>query len=96
VRYAHFWLLGQEFGAMDSAHEHKIAFNEAEEEPVDEPGGDVKPPKLVHYFKPRFSGSSKEAYVEGTVKLSTVVTTDGTPTDCRVLHGLCGGGSDGN
>ena len=29
VRYASFELLGQEFGAMDSAHEHKFGFNEA-------------------------------------------------------------------
>ena len=29
VRYAHFALLGQEFAAMDSAFEHKFAFNEA-------------------------------------------------------------------
>jgi len=29
VKYAHFALLGQEFGAMDSAREHKFAFNEA-------------------------------------------------------------------
>ena len=29
VRYAHFSLLGQEFGAMDSAREHQFAFNEA-------------------------------------------------------------------
>jgi predicted 3-demethylubiquinone-9 3-methyltransferase (glyoxalase superfamily) len=29
VRYAHFSLLGQEFGAMDSAREHKFTFNEA-------------------------------------------------------------------
>jgi predicted 3-demethylubiquinone-9 3-methyltransferase (glyoxalase superfamily) len=29
VRYASFTLLGQEFGAMDSAKEHKFAFNEA-------------------------------------------------------------------
>lgn len=29
VKYASFILEGQEFGAMDSAHEHKFAFNEA-------------------------------------------------------------------
>lgn len=29
VRYAYFSLEGMEFGAMDSAHEHKFAFNEA-------------------------------------------------------------------
>src|SRR5438034_11077693 len=29
VRYSSFTLLGQEFGAMDSAREHKFAFNEA-------------------------------------------------------------------
>jgi predicted 3-demethylubiquinone-9 3-methyltransferase (glyoxalase superfamily) len=29
VKYASFALLGQEFGAMDSAREHKFAFNEA-------------------------------------------------------------------
>ena len=29
VRYASFTLLGQEFGAMDSAREHRFAFNEA-------------------------------------------------------------------
>ena len=29
MRYAHFSLLGQGFGAMDSAREHKFAFNEA-------------------------------------------------------------------
>jgi predicted 3-demethylubiquinone-9 3-methyltransferase (glyoxalase superfamily) len=29
VRYARFSLLDQEFGAMDSAHDHKFAFNEA-------------------------------------------------------------------
>jgi predicted 3-demethylubiquinone-9 3-methyltransferase (glyoxalase superfamily) len=29
VKYAHFVIEGMEFGAMDSAHEHKFAFNEA-------------------------------------------------------------------
>jgi TonB family protein len=55
---------------------------------VYEPGGDVKPPKLVHYVEPAFSPSSKEAYVEGTVKISTVVTRDGVTTSLRVTSGL--------
>ncbi len=59
-----------------------------DEDRVYEPGGDVKPPRLRHYVEPDFSPSSKEAYVEGTVKLSTVVTTEGKPTDCRIVHGL--------
>jgi TonB family protein len=56
--------------------------------PVYTPGGDVKAPKLTHYVEPEFSPSSKEAYVEGVVKISTVVTTEGTPTELVVVHGL--------
>lgn len=55
---------------------------------VYDPGGDVKTPKLVHYVEPEFSPSSREAYVEGTVKISTVVTTAGKPAQCRVVRGL--------
>jgi len=55
---------------------------------VYEPGGDVKPPKLLHYVEPAFSPSSKEAFVEGTVKISTVVTTEGIATKLRVTSGL--------
>ena len=55
---------------------------------VYEPGGDVKPPKLVHYVEPAFSSSSKEAFVEGVVRISTVVTPDGVPTELRVTRGL--------
>jgi TonB family protein len=57
-------------------------------EKIYEPGGDVKSPKLVHYVEPEFSPSSKEAFVEGTVKLSTVVTREGVPTNLRVTSGL--------
>ena len=55
---------------------------------VYEPGGDVKAPKLVHYVEPAFSPSSKEAFVEGTVKISTVVTREGVATSLRVTSGL--------
>jgi protein TonB len=58
------------------------------DEPVYEAGGEVKPPKLIHYVEPAFSAKSKEAYVEGIVKISTVVTTAGSPTKLQVLKGL--------
>ena len=61
---------------------------DSKDETVYEPGGDVKPPKLVHYVEPKFSPSSKEAFVEGTVKISTIVTRDGLATDLRVISGL--------
>ncbi len=60
----------------------------AQSEKVYEAGGDVKRPKLLHYVEPEFSPKSKEAFVEGTVKISTVVTPDGVPTNYRVLSGL--------
>ena len=52
------------------------------------PGGDVKAPKVVHYVEPQFSASSKEAFVEGVVKLKTTVTPDGLPSDIEVTKGL--------
>lgn len=52
------------------------------------PGPDVKPPKVVHYVEPRSSNSSKEAFVEGVVRLSTVVTPQGEPSDVQVTKGL--------
>jgi TonB family protein len=59
-----------------------------ETEAVYEPGGDVKPPKLVHYVEPDFSASSKEAYVEGVVRIAAVVKRDGKPAELRILKGL--------
>lgn len=55
---------------------------------VYEPGGAVKAPKLVHYVEPAFSSESREAFIEGVVKISTIVTTEGRPSDSRVLSGL--------
>ena len=68
-------VLSQEAAAKDDDH-------------IYEPGGDVKPPKLIHYVEPEFSPSSKEAYVEGTVKLSTVVTVEGKPSQSKIVSGL--------
>jgi hypothetical protein len=49
----------------------------ADEPDIYEPGGEVKAPKLVHYVEPNFSSSSQEAFVEGVVRISAVVTTEG-------------------
>jgi TonB family protein len=55
---------------------------------VYQPGGDVKSPKLVHYVEPAFSSSSKEAFVEGVVRISAVVKSDGVPSDIHISKGL--------
>jgi TonB family protein len=52
------------------------------------PGGDVKPPKVIHYVEPDFSQSSKEAFIDGIVKLKTTVTPEGRPSDIEVVKGL--------
>lgn len=66
----------------------KIQSDGKEEEHVYEPGGDVAPPKLLHYVEPEFSPDSREAYVEGTVKISTIVTSDGKTREWHVVNGL--------
>ncbi len=58
------------------------------EDAVYEPGTTVHPPKLIHYVEPAFSGSSKEAFTEGLVRISTVVTSEGLPSQCKVVSGL--------
>lgn len=60
----------------------------ANPDPVYEPGGDVTRPKLVHSVEPAFSTKSNEAFVEGTVTVSAVVSTHGALTDMQVLKGL--------
>ena len=58
------------------------------EQDVFQPGGEVKSPKLTHYVEPEFSAKAKEAFVEGVVKISTVITADGVPSAFRVISGL--------
>jgi TonB family protein len=38
--------------------------------------------------EPEFSSQSKEAFIEGIVKISTIVTTEGNASESRVIHGL--------
>jgi TonB family protein len=57
-------------------------------DPVYQPGGDVTRPKLLHSVEPAFSAKSDEAFVEGTVTVSAVVTTHGVLTDMQVVKGL--------
>lgn len=52
------------------------------------PGGDVTPPKLIHYVEPSVSHTSDAAFRNGTVRILTVVTRDGIPTDLQVTKGL--------
>ena len=75
------WILASFCGSVQ-------AVGEQESSEVFEPGGPVRAPKLIHYVEPEFSPASKEAFVEGTVKISTVVTSDGMPTKCQVVAGL--------
>jgi TonB family protein len=58
------------------------------EEKIYTPGGDVKAPKLTHYVEPEFSSSSNEAFVDGVVKIEAVVTTEGLPSNLKILSGL--------
>ena len=83
------FLCGATLRADDqAAKDGKDAKTEERQETIYEPGGDVKAPKLVHYVEPAFSPSSKEAFVEGTVKISTVVTREGVATSLHVTSGL--------
>ena len=61
---------------------------ETKSDDVYEPGDGVTAPKLLHYVEPEFSPKSKEAYVEGVVRISTVVDADGSPIAYRVTSGL--------
>ncbi len=76
------------FVPLTAQEDRKAKDKDSADTQVYEPGGDVKPPKLVHYVEPDFSPDSKEAFVEGTVKISTVISLGGVVTNPRVTSGL--------
>jgi TonB family protein len=75
-------------GQDSSKNDKKATEKPKSDEKIYVPGGDVKPPKLTHYVEPEFSSSSNEAFVDGVVKIETVVTTEGLPTNLKILSGL--------
>jgi len=88
VRIDSLWCIALLFGLAAYPAELLEDSKGSPSEAVYEVGPTVKSPKLVHYVEPAFSANSKEAFVEGTVKISTVVTPDGKASDSRVVSGL--------
>jgi TonB family protein len=86
------WLAGffgaSTFAKTDDSGSKDRKSTKGDADPVYEPGGDVTRPKLVHSVEPAFSTKSNEAFVEGTVTVSAVVSTHGNLTDMQVIKGL--------
>jgi TonB family protein len=68
----------------DSAHTQKDSTKQAQE--IYTVGGDVKPPKIIHYVEP--DPTAQDTYVEGIVRISAVVNLDGQPAELHVVKGL--------
>jgi periplasmic protein TonB len=49
---------------------------------------DVTPPKVVSEVKPKYTAEALRARIEGTVILTVVVRTDGTPGDIGITKSL--------
>lgn len=74
--------------ALLLADDTKTPKNSDSNDPVYTPGGDISRPKLIHYVEPAFSTDAKDAFVEGVVTLSVVVTKEGLPAELHVTKGL--------
>ncbi len=71
-------------GAVLAAQQKSDSPKEADE--IYTVGGEVKPPKIIHYVEP--APSEQETYVEGVVRIAAVINLDGTPSDLHVVKGL--------
>ena len=83
IKYASFILAGQEFGAMDSAHEHHFAFNEATSLIVD-----CQDQEEVDYFWDKLTADGGEESMCGWLKDKFGVSWQIVP---RALYELIGG-----
>lgn len=79
------------FAGEDGDSKSHEARKGAEAERVYEPGNGVKAPRLIHYVEPDFSSSSKEAFVEGVVRISLIVQSNGQPRQLEIIKGLNSG-----
>ena len=60
----------------------------AAQETIYTPGNGVTLPKLVKEVHPEYTQEAKDAHIEGTVGLSTVVLADGSVGDVKVTRSL--------
>ena len=58
------------------------------------PGGAVSAPRLIKEVKPRYTTGALRNLIHGTVVLEAVVTSDGCPSQIRVVRSLDPGGLD--
>jgi TonB family protein len=58
------------------------------------PGGAVSAPRLITEVKPRYTPEALRQRIHGTVVLEAVVTSEGCPSQIRVVTSLDRGGLD--
>lgn len=52
------------------------------------PSPNTSPPKVVGKVDPEYTKEARDSKLQGTVILATVIRTDGTPSEIKVVRGL--------
>lgn len=52
------------------------------------PGGGVSAPRVIKEVKPRYTTEALQHMIQGTVVLEVVVSSDGCPSQIRIVHSL--------
>jgi len=58
---------------------------------VHRPGGAVSAPRVIKEVKPRYTTEALQRMIQGTVVLEVIVTSDGCPSQIRVVQSVDGG-----